>query len=308
VKYTLEYPSEIPTASPDFLQPEVIRTVVRHAERAGFAAVALSEHPAPSVKWRENGGHDTLDPIAALAFIAGVTTSIRLMTNLLVLPFHSPYLAAKSLTSLDILSGGRLIAGVGAGYLRSEFAAVGADFDRRGALVDEALAAIRSIWTDPEKPVNGQDFAAAGPIWLQSPTQRPHPPIWIGGNSKAARRRVVEHANGWAPVIAPPSMASSIRTETIENAGQFGAAVAELREKLAAAGRDPASVDIQVAFGLVDFHDAGSVRRARDEIAELEELGATWAIAHVDASGPQAATDYIDCFGATFVGARASSG
>src|SRR5262245_16318537 len=100
MRFTLEYPSEIPTADPAFLQPEVMQSVVTRAETAGFSAVAISEHPAPSVKWRRNGGHDTLDPIAALSFMAGVTQQLRLMTYLLVLPFRSPYLAAKSLTSL----------------------------------------------------------------------------------------------------------------------------------------------------------------------------------------------------------------
>src|SRR5262249_49193332 len=112
MKYALEYPSEQPAAPDDFLRPDVIRDVVGRAEEAGFAAVALSEHPAPSRKWRDNGGHNTLDPIAALGFMAGVTSSIRLMTNLYVLPFRNPYLSAKALASLDIVSGGRLIAGV----------------------------------------------------------------------------------------------------------------------------------------------------------------------------------------------------
>ena len=111
MRYVLEYPSELPTASDAFLRPEVIRAVVTAAEESGFSAVALSEHPAPSLKWRRNGGHNTLDPIAALSFMAGVTARIRLLTNLYVLPFRNPYLSAKALGSLDIVSGGRLIAG-----------------------------------------------------------------------------------------------------------------------------------------------------------------------------------------------------
>jgi alkanesulfonate monooxygenase SsuD/methylene tetrahydromethanopterin reductase-like flavin-dependent oxidoreductase (luciferase family) len=145
MKFTLEYPSELPTASDDFLRPDVVRDVAVVAESAGFSAIALSEHPAPSLKWRRSGGHNTLDPVAALSFMAAVTADIRLMTNLYVLPFHNPYLAAKALGSLDILSGGRLIAGVGAGYLRSEFAALGVDADRRADLLDEALAALTAI-------------------------------------------------------------------------------------------------------------------------------------------------------------------
>ncbi|WP_166903941.1 LLM class F420-dependent oxidoreductase [Mycobacterium sp. DL440] len=302
MKYTLEYPSELPTAPDDFLQPEVIRAVATQAEAAGFSAVALSEHPAPSVKWRNNGGHNTLDPIAALSFMAAATTHIRLMTNLYVLPFRNPYLSAKALGSLDLISGGRLIAGVGAGYLRSEFSAVGVDIERRAELLDEALTSLLAIWTDPETPITGTDFAAVGTVFLQPPVQRPHPPIWIGGNGKAAIRRVVEHGNGWMPIIAAPGMASAMRTATIENTEQFGATVQQLRERLADAGRDPLSIDIQVVCPYTDLEDETSLRRAREVLAELAGHGATWAVVHVDGSSPQSALDYIKAFGAEMTG------
>lgn len=299
MKYTLEYPSELPTAPDDFLQPEVIRAVATHAEAAGFSAVALSEHPAPSVKWRNNGGHNTLDPIAALSFMAAVTTHIRLMTNLYVLPFRNPYLSAKALGSVDLISAGRLIAGVGAGYLGSEFAAVGVSLERRAELLDEGLAALRAIWTEPEMPVTGADFAAVGPVSLQHPAQRPHPPIWIGGNGAAAIRRVVEHGNGWMPIIATTGMATTMRTTAIENPDQFGAAVRRLHHRLADAGRDPATVDVQVVCPPIDLDDDASIRHGRGVLHELESHGATWAVIHVDGSSPQAALDYLKAFGET---------
>lgn len=302
MKFTLEYPSELPTASDDFLRPEVVRKIAVAAEAAGFAAIALSEHPAPSLKWRQNGGHNTLDPVAALSFMAAVTTELRLMTNLFVLPFRNPYLAAKALGSLDTLSDGRLIAGVGAGYLRSEFAALGVDADRRADLFDEALAALSAIWSDPQTPVSASTFAAVGPMWLQPPVQRPHPPIWIGGNSAASLRRVVEYGRGWMPIIAPAGMASVIRTAAIENADQFGTRLARLRQLLADAGRDPMSVDVQVICPFVDLGEERSVRAAAEVLDELAGHGANWAVAHVDGSSPQAAIDYIAAFGETLIG------
>ncbi|NKY57815.1 TIGR03619 family F420-dependent LLM class oxidoreductase [Nocardia flavorosea] len=300
MKYVLEYPSELPGSAEEFLHSEVIREVAVAAEQAGFAAVALSEHPAPSLKWRRNGGHNTLDPIAALSFMAGVTRRIRLMTNLYVLPFHNPYLAAQALGSLDIVSGGRLIAGEGAGYLRSEFSAVGVAHERRAELLDEALAALRSIWTEPEHPVTGQDFAAPGPVWLPQPAQRPHPPIWLGGNGPAALARVVRHGNGWMPIIADASMAAAIRTEPIENPGQFGSAVDTLRRRLSEAGRAPETVEVQAVCPHFDIRDRGSVRAAREFLDDLERRGATSAVVHVDGSSPRKATEFIDGFGAAF--------
>ncbi|MBB3749658.1 putative F420-dependent oxidoreductase [Mycolicibacterium sp. BK634] len=297
MRYTLEYPSELPTAPDEFLEPDVIRDVVTRAEAAGFSAIALSEHPAPSMKWRRNGGHDTLDPIAALSFMAGVSTDIKLMTNLYVLPFRNPYLSAKSLGSLDILSAGRLIAGVGAGYLRSEFAALGVDVDDRAQLLDEALAALTSIWTDPETPVSGKGFSATSPMWLQPPVQRPHPPIWIGGNTAASVRRVVQYGSGWMPLIAPAGMASAIGTAALEDAAQFGAQLTRLRDALADAGRDPLSLDVQVICPFIDLDDDASLRQAQDVLGELAGHGANWAVAHVQAPTPREAKDYIDAFG-----------
>ncbi|MBP1820348.1 TIGR03619 family F420-dependent LLM class oxidoreductase [Mycobacterium sp. OAE908] len=301
MKYTLEYPSELPTASEEFLEPDVIRQLARQAEISGFSAVALSEHPAPSVKWRRNGGHNTLDPIAALSFMAGVTARIKLMTNLYVLPFRNPYLSAKALGSLDLISGGRLIAGVGAGYLRSEFCAVGVDFDRRAQLFDEALGALWSIWVDPDAPVNGTAFNTPGPVWLQRPAQRPHPPIWIGGNGKAALRRVIDYGTGWMPIIAPAGMATTIRTAAIENATQFGAMVDQLRDGMAESGRDPMSIDVQVVCPHIEIDDPASLQRACDVLDELGAYGATSAVVQADGSSPQAAVDFIKAFGEAVV-------
>ncbi|MGW6422358.1 TIGR03619 family F420-dependent LLM class oxidoreductase [Nocardia sp. NPDC055053] len=296
MKYVLEYPSERPGASEAFLHPEVIRELTVAAEECGFAAVALSEHPAPSLKWRRNGGHNTLDPIAALSYIAGVTSRIRLLTNLYVLPFRNPYLSAKALGSLDIVSGGRLIAGVGAGYLRAEFAALGIDHTRRGLLLDQSLDAVCRIWSEPESPVTGEGFGAPGPVWTQSPVQRPHPPLWIGGNGAAARRRVVRHGAGWMPIIADRGMAAAMRTTAIENAEDFTGGVDGLRRELAAAGRDPDSVDIQIVCPVVDFTDRSSVRAAIDVLEDLGKRGATWAVVHADSTSPDAAVRSIRAF------------
>ena len=300
MKFTVEYPSDVATASPELREPAVMRAVACHAEALGFDAIALAEHPAPSAKWRRSGGHDTFDPAVALGFFAAATTTIRLMTHLYVLPFHNPYLAAKALTSLDIVSGGRLIVGVGAGYLRSEFAAVGVEFDHRTKLFDESLVALRRIWTHPEEPVTGSTFAATGELHLDTPIQKPHPPLWIGGNSVATMRRVVEHGNGWSPVVAPPTVASSVRTATIEGVDDFSRAVDRLRELLTASGRDPDSVEIQVAAPSVDFDDARAVSALDGYVSRMTRAGATWILAHVDASSASAAERYLSRFAEHF--------
>lgn len=133
---------------------------------------------------------------------------------------------------------------------------------------------------------------------------KPHPPIWIGGNSKAARRRVVQFGQGWCPVIAPAAMASSIRTAVIDGPATFGRAVEELRAELSAAGRDPYAVDIQIDVPVVDFDADDGVEQALQRIDEFADLGATWAIVHVDASSVDAAVDYLSAFSELVMGRR----
>ena len=277
-----------------------MRAIASQGEELGFDAIALSDHPAPSAKWRRAGGHNTVEPAVALAFFAAATSTIRLMTHLYVLPFRNPYLSAKTLTSLDIVSGGRLIAGVGAGYLRSEFAALGVDFDKRVALFDESLTALRQIWTHPDEPVSGSNFAASGELNLDAPIQKPHPPLWIGGNSVATLRRVVEHGSGWSAVIAPASMASSVRTAAIEGVDDFSRAVDKLRVMLTASGRDPNSVQIQVDVPAVDFDDAAAVSRLDEYVSGMTRAGATRILAHADASSVAAAETYLTRFAQHF--------
>lgn len=300
MKFTVEYPSDVPTAHPELRDPTVMRALAGRAEALGFDAIALADHPAPSAKWHAAGGHNTFDPAVALAFFAAATTTLRLMTHLYVLPFRNPYLAAKTLTSLDIVSGGRLIAGVGAGYLRSEFAALGIDFDDRIALFDEYLDALRRIWTEPGEPVRGSTFGATGALNLDAPIQKPHPPLWLGGNSPATMRRVVEHGSGWCPVVAPRTVTTSVRTASIEGVDDFARAVDKLREQLANAGRDIDSVEIQVAASSVDFDDPDAIAVLDDYVAGMSHAGATRILAHVDARSAAAAETYLSRFARHF--------
>jgi probable F420-dependent oxidoreductase len=294
MKFTLEYPSDVPDAHPSVFTGAALAQISRRAEAGGFEAVCLADHPAPSAKWYRNGGHDTFEPVVALAFAAAATTTLKLMTNLLVLPFRNPYLATKELTTLDTLSGGRLVAGVGAGYLRSEFAALGVDFDRRAELFDEAIDALCRIWTDPPTPVAGADFAATGEMRLQRPAQSPHPPVWIGGNSAAARRRVTQFGSGWCPVIADAGMSAAIRTSVIHGVEAFGAAVDALGEQLERAGRSLSEIEIQVEAPAVDLDDDASVARWHRDVDRLREAGATSLCVHADARSLAAAEEFID--------------
>ena len=174
--------------------------VARIAEEVGFESIWTGEHVAMPI--RDNPvptppETPMLDSVVALTNIAAHTTRLRLGTGILVLPHHNPILIAKALASLDIVSGGRLIAGFAAGYVEAEFAALGVDFRRRGAITDDSLAAIRTLWTE-ELPSHRGRFAAFDGIRFEpKPVQRPHPPIVVGGHAAAALRRAAREGDGW---------------------------------------------------------------------------------------------------------------
>lgn len=304
MKFTLEYPGDLAHADPAFRQGGVLARIACHAEEHGFEALCLADHPAPSAKWFAAGGHDTFEPAVALAYAAAATTSLRVMTNLYVLPFRNPYLAAKALTTLDLLSGGRLTVGIGAGYLRSEFAALGADFDARARLLDERIEALRRIWLDPSTPVSGTGFGGTGPMRLHAPVQRPHPPLWIGGNSRAAIRRVATWGQGWCPVVGAPQLAASVRTTPITDVGDLRRSVGRLRSELSRAGRDPEQISIQVEAPPVEVTDARSVARFTEQVGELAEVGVTHLCVHADARSVDAAMTFVAGFGESIIGSQ----
>ena len=169
----------------------------------------MTDHPAPSSKWLHASGHDALDPFTAFAFVAAASTKLQLQTNILVLPYRNPFITAKAATTLQVLSEGRFILGVGSGYQEAEFEALGVDFHQRGKLTDEALETIREIWRGGSIVKKGMGFEAKG----NEPRPAPNPPpkIWIGGSSDKALR-APSTAMAGAPSSRLRTTANSIRT------------------------------------------------------------------------------------------------
>jgi probable F420-dependent oxidoreductase len=181
--------------------PETAAKVARAAEAAGFESVWTGEHvvlpdpqapPSPAPP-----GHPMLDPAVALAFLAAHTERLRLATGIIILPQRNPLVLAKELASVDVLSRGRLVFGLGAGYLRPEFDALGARFDDRGARTDEYIDVLRALWTEGKPAFAGRTVRFSGIDAHPRPVQKPHPPIVVGGTSAAAFARAVRRGNGW---------------------------------------------------------------------------------------------------------------
>ncbi|GAA4951259.1 LLM class F420-dependent oxidoreductase [Actinoplanes utahensis] len=175
------------------VDPGVLARRARLAEEAGFESLWVGDHIALPAG---EGNPPRLEAMVALSYLAAVTSRVRLGVGLIVLPQRQPVLLTKQLTSLDVLSGGRLTVAVGAGYVEPELNAMGVTLAERGARTEEYLAAMRALWkADPS--FAGRFVSFSGVVQHPSPVQRPHPPILVGGHSAAAYRRAVRHGSGW---------------------------------------------------------------------------------------------------------------
>ena len=176
-----------------------ILEAARAAEAAGFDWVACSDHPAIPVSRAQAMGPTWYDAGSTLAFVAGVTTRIRLMPHVLVLPYRHPLVVAKQYGTLDYLSGGRVILGVGSGHLKTEFKTLGANYDERGKVSDEYLRALAAVWEHDVGHFEGEFVSFRDMMVWPRPVQKPRPPLWVGGNSNAAVKRAARFGDGWIP-------------------------------------------------------------------------------------------------------------
>jgi probable F420-dependent oxidoreductase len=261
-------------------------TTAQHGERLGFHSATIADHivfpteTKSKYPYAANGVHpsrgDALEQLSLMAFVAGKTERLRLITSVMIVPHRNPVLTAKMIATIDVMSQGRVTVGAGVGWLREEFAALHApDFDRRGAVSNEFLAIMKKLWTTSPAEHAGT-FYSFGPIRCEPrPVQRPHPPIWIGGHSAAALARAAQYGDGWHPLgavepepLAPPELAQKLET---------------LKRLTEAAGRDYAKLTLSFVGRLnqtgapIDGNArklfAGSAAQIADDVAAYRKLG-----------------------------------
>ncbi|MEV0809454.1 LLM class F420-dependent oxidoreductase [Micromonospora sp. NPDC050200] len=229
---------------------EELVTVARAADRLGYHHLTCSEHVGVPTRIAARGGGTYWDPLATLSFLAAQTTRIGLATHVLVLGYHHPLDIAKSYGTLDRLSGGRVILGLGVGSLKEEFALLGADFEGRGAAADDAIRALRAAWGEPVPAYEGthyrfQDFV------IDPHSPRRTVPLWIGGYTRRSLRRAVELGDGWVPFGLTPE--------------QIGAMIA--------AAAPPAGFEVVVSPPPLD--PLGDPHEARRQVEAVAAGGAT---------------------------------
>ena len=295
MKHWFTYPLIAHPYNPAFMSREGVVRVAQAAEAAGFDGIGFTDHPAPSHKWLNAGGHDALDPFVVLAVIAASTDRLMLIPNIVVLPYRNPFIVAKAAASLDLLSNGRFVLSVATGYLRSEYRALGVEFERRNQLFDEAIDVLRGVWSQDEFSYQGNGFTAVGVSANPKPSRVP---IWIGGNSALTRRRVATHADGWNPFPAPGWLAQTARTVPLEGIDDLVPMLDHLWAQVDAAGRDPGEIDVTFTTGLpgpdTPTFDAGAHLEALDRMGEL---GVTWASVSLPSDSVDHAIEVIERYG-----------
>ena len=251
------------------------RRIAEKAEEVGLSYVSIADHILPpfdekdaypytadgSTPWDDSG--NVLECLTLATYIAGVTRKLRLVTGVMVVPLRNPLVTAKVLASIDVLSEGRLVVGCGAGWEREEFEALGAPpFARRGAAVDEYIEVFRECWTSGTPAYDGEFVRVSGFPFQPKPVQKPHPPLWIGGESPAAIRRAARLGDGWYPII-------NNRNHPLDTPERYAAAVDALRAACDREGHDFERLEL----GLVVFnYSAGVPRRGHAFTGAYDEI------------------------------------
>ncbi len=297
----MTYPLVVHPYHPELLSRDALVRFCQVAEDSGFDGVGFTDHPAPTAKWLHSGGHDALDPFVALSFSAARTERIRLIPNIVVLPYRHPLIVAKMVATLDMLSEGRFTLAVATGYLRGEYRALGIDFEQRNALFDQAVEVIRGVWTDDDFSYEGAGISASGLSANPKPATRP--PLWIGGNSRMSRRRVARYGDGWTPFPAPRGVSQTTKTPPLETVDDLARMLDELWSFVDEAGRDRSEID--VAFGTPDGGPPGSERFDPGAHAAgmeaLSHLGVTWGHTGVPGDSLAHALETLEHYGETVI-------
>ena len=265
-----------------FSDPGLLAHLATTAERCGFESLWSVEHVAVPVKHLPYpgskdgsmpGGDDVAipDPLIPLAYMAAVTKTIKLATGILILPQRHPIYTAKEVATVDVLSGGRVILGIGSGWMKEEFEALGIDFHHRGAMTDEAIQALRALWKDGAASFEGKHFRF-GPLHSNPKPVRRDVPIHVGGHSTAAARRAGRYGDGFFPTVMNPEKLKEL--------------FATVRSEAQKAGRNPDAIEFSCLTRSLK----------PDDLKMLADMGVSRVVVNPPGTKPEVVTRGLEKF------------
>ncbi len=279
MRYSVALPH--PTQGQGFSDPDVLAEIACAIDATGLDACAVMDHPFPLLEHPEAGGQ-ALDIFALAGYLAAATSRLIVHLNVIVMGYRNPFLVARAVSTLDHLAKGRLMVGIGAGYMKAEFDALGADFSQRGELVDEGVVALKTAWSGEPVTLEAALWSVRGNSMMPPPLTAPHPKLFRGGNSKKAIESAVRHFDGWNPFEAPRGLASEANTAPIASLEDLRQRITFLRETEERLER-PNPLELSL-----NRPDPRWLLPSRDavvaELEQLAELGIDWIVTYLPGS------------------------
>lgn len=287
MKFYCTIPIDQITPTGEFQTPEALRELAEAVERSKVSGICLSEHPAPSSHWLHNDptGHDAIDPFVGLALIGAYTKRIKLIASVIVLPYRNPFLTAKSAATVQVFSNDRLVLGIGTGYQKVEFEALGVSFKERGALTDEALETMSAAWAGGSVVKQGRHFNATGNEPRPAPSIAPE--IWVGGGSQKAVERAARWGDGWMPFFEVPSDNPELHASAVHSMQDFHDKIARIMELRAEHGRTGRFEIATMTPYYPEGRTESDAERLRESLKVLAEAGVTWMNVNIHAHSRQ---------------------
>ena len=307
----MEYGFYLPNSGAS-AEPDALADIAKLGDRLGFYCMVMPDHilqpnqvnstypyslTGDILAAGQSGDGEWPEQVTTLAWLAGITKRIKLVTSVMIIPYRNPILTAKMLSTLDMLSKGRLILGAGVGWMEEEFELLNTEpFAERGAVTNEYLRAFIELWTKDDPKFEGKYVNFSDITFLPKPVQKPYPPIWIGGQSKPAIRRAAQIGDCWHPVGAIPA-APLEPEELAEN-------LVLLHQYAEKAGRDPAIIQVSVKAPLYDAGDSSGPRRrfsgssdeVRQDVQTYADVGVTHLIFDFRTGDPKQTEDRMAQF------------